>query len=573
MLRELAVQNLAVIEDVRVELRSGFCAWTGETGAGKSLLLGALGLLLGERGSVDLIRTGAEELRVTGRFDFIRLEQKQAVEAILNDTLSEEELIVTRRLSRTGRSTALVNEQPVAVTTLKRLGEILVDVHGQRESYSLLQPAYQLEVLDAFGRLAEPRAKYIAAADKVRELRKTHKSLSDARQSRQRELALLRFERDELDAANLQPNEWQSLQKERETRIHAQSLTKFTASVASRLYDDEGSVVETLGRLIKEAHHWSAISDTLADVAKRLDALRPEVQDLAETCRDLSETFEADPERLDEIEQRIQFLGKLTSKYGQSVEELIAYQESLESKATTLQRQEDDLAGIESQLRPAFQDWKSLAEKLSVQRAKVAKKLATEAQKHLFDLQMATAKLDVTLETIPLGDDPMTGDIPAYGIDQMEILLTANPGEPARPLRKVASGGELSRTMLALKTVLAAHDPVRTLVVFDEIDANVGGRLGDVLGQKLAGLGVSHQVLCVTHLPQVASYAAHQWTIRKQISGKRTSTTIAPLETLDDRVEELAMMLRGESRSETTRKEAAEMLKAAQKCNPVSQTR
>ena len=565
MLRELAVQNLAVIEDVRVELRSGFCAWTGETGAGKSLLLGALGLLLGERGSVDLIRTGAEELRVTGRFDFIRLEQKQAVEAILNDTLTDDELIVTRRLSRTGRSTALVNEQPVAVTTLKRLGEILVDVHGQRESYSLLQPAYQLEVLDAFGKLAEPRAKYIAAADKVRELRKMHKSLSDARQTRQRELALLRFERDELDAANLQPNEWQSLQKERETRIHAQSLTKFTASVASRLYDDEGSVVETLGRLIKEAHHWSAISDTLADVAKRLDALRPEVQDLAETCRDLSETFEADPERLDEIEQRIQFLGKLTSKYGQSVEELVVYQQSLESKATTLQRQEDDLAGVESQLRPAFQEWKSLAEKLSIQRAKVAKKLAVEAQKHLIDLQMAKAKLDVTLEAIPLGDDPMTGEIPAYGIDQMEILLTANPGEPARPLRKVASGGELSRTMLALKTVLAAHDPVRTLVVFDEIDANVGGRLGDVLGQKLAGLGVSHQVLCVTHLPQVASYAAHQWTIRKQISGKRTTTTISPLETLDDRVEELAMMLRGESRSETTRKEAAEMLKASQK--------
>ena len=201
---------------------------------------------------------------------------------------------------------------------------------------------------------------------------------------------------------------------------------------------------------------------------------------------------------------------------------------------------------------------------MSVQRAKVAKKLAAEAQKHLIDLQMAKAKLDVMLEAIPLGDDPMTGEIPAYGIDQMEILLTANPGEPARPLRKVASGGELSRTMLALKTVLAAHDPVRTLVVFDEIDANVGGRLGDVLGQKLAGLGVSHQVLCVTHLPQVASYAAHQWTIRKQISGKRTTTTIAPLETLDDRVEELAMMLRGESRSETTRKEAAEMLKASQ---------
>ena len=178
---------------------------------------------------------------------------------------------------------------------------------------------------------------------------------------------------------------------------------------------------------------------------------------------------------------------------------------------------------------------------------------------------MKQAKLDAVLEVKPLPDDPMAGEVPAAGIDHLEFMLTANPGEPARPLRKVASGGELSRAMLALKTVLAAHDPVRTLVVFDEIDANVGGRLGDVLGEKLAALGKSHQVLCVTHLPQVASYAAHQWTIRKTTSGKRTTTSIAPLATTESRVEELALMLRGESRSETTRKEAAEMLRAAAK--------
>jgi len=200
---------------------------------------------------------------------------------------------------------------------------------------------------------------------------------------------------------------------------------------------------------------------------------------------------------------------------------------------------------------------------LSTARAKVAKKLAADAQKHLADLGMPKAKLDATIELAALPDDPMAGDVPASGIDHLELMLTANPGEPARPLRKVASGGELSRTMLALKTVLAAHDPVRTLVVFDEIDANVGGRLGDVLGHKLAALGQSHQVLCVTHLPQVASYAAHQWTIRKSTTAKRTATTIQPLTTDDSRVEELALMLRGESRSETTRKEAAEMLKAA----------
>lgn len=564
MLRELAVQNLAVIEDVRVELHPGFCAWTGETGAGKSLLLGALGLLLGERGSADLIRAGADELRVTGRFEFVRPEQKTAAEAILNDTLPEDELIVTRRLSRSGRSSVLVNENPVAVTTLKKLGELMVDVHGQRESYSLLQPAYQLEVLDAFGKLAGQCEKYVTAAERLRELRTRHRELTTARQNRQRELALIRFEREELDAANLRPGEYPDLQKEREKLIHAQSLSGFAANAAGRLYDDDGSVVESLGRLLKDAQQWGRFDDDIAAVAKRLEALKPEVQDIADTCRDLSETFEADPRRLEEIERRIQFLKKLEAKYGRSVEELVAYRESLDQQQESLQKQEDDLSQVEAAIRPAFDEMKAAAEKLSIQRAKVAKKLAAEALAHLVDLQMPKAKLDVVLETTPIGVDPLAIEIPALGFDHLEIMLAANPGEPPRPLRKIASGGELSRTMLALKTVLAAHDPVRTLVVFDEIDANVGGRLGDVLGQKLSALGKTHQVLCVTHLPQVASYAAAHWTIRKQSAGKRTATTITPLESRESRVEELAMMLRGESRSDTTRKEAAEMLKSAQ---------
>ena len=565
MLRELAVQNLAVIEDVRVELHVGFCAWTGETGAGKSLLLGALGLLLGERGSAELIRTGADELRVTGRFEFVRNEQKAAAEAILNDSIAEEEIVIARRLSRTGRSAALVNEQPVSIATLKKLGEMLVDVHGQRESYSLLQPAFQLELLDAFGKMAEPRAKYVASAERVRELRRRHRELSDARQVRQRELSLVRFERDELDAANLVIGEFVTLQKDREKLIHAQSLASCTSNAANRLYDDDGSVLETLGKLLKDAHHWQKFDDKLAAIAKRIEALRPEVQDLADSCRDLSEKYEADPERLDGIERRLQFLKKLETKYGKSADDLTAYRESLDVKESSLRKQEDDLARVESELRPAFTELKSLAAKLSTQRSKVAKKLAAETQKQLADLQMGKAKLDVELQSTPLGDNPLLGDVPATGIDQLEILLAANPGEPSRPLRKVASGGELSRTMLALKTVLAAHDPVRTLVVFDEIDANVGGRLGDVLGQKLAALGKTHQVLCVTHLPQVASYAAAHWSIRKQTTGKRTATTIVQLEDKEARVEELAMMLRGESRSDTTRKEAAEMLRAARK--------
>jgi DNA repair protein RecN (Recombination protein N) len=563
MLRELAVQNLALIEDVRVELHPGFCAWTGETGAGKSLLLGALGLLLGERGSAELIRTGADELRVSGRFELSRPEQRASAAEILQSTIDEDDLILTRRLSRSGRSSALVNDMPVAVGTLKRLGEMLVDVHGQRENYSLLQPAYQLELLDAFGKLGEQRKRYELAADAVRALRRRFKELTDARANRQRELSLVRFEREDLDNAKLQPGELLALAKERDTLAHAQSLAQFTGTVAARLADDDGAVDEILGRLVKEAHRWAALDAKLQEVSRRLEALRPEVQDLADTGRELSERFAADPERLEEVEARIALLKKLQTRYGKTPDELIAYRATLDAKEKTLQQQEDDLVGIDGQLKSAWAELKKTASVLSAARSKVAKKLAADAQKHLVDLHMKEAKLDAIIEVISLPDDPMMGDVPAGGIDQLELMLTANPGEPARPLRKVASGGELSRTMLALKTVLAAHDPVRTLVVFDEIDANVGGRLGDVLGHKLAALGQSHQVLCVTHLPQVASYAAHQWTIRKSSTAKRTATTILPLTSEDSRVEELALMLRGESRSETTRKEAAEMLKAA----------
>jgi DNA repair protein RecN (Recombination protein N) len=562
MLRELAVQNLALIEDVRVELAPGFCAWTGETGAGKSLLLGAIGLLMGERGSADLIRAGQDELRVTGRFELTRPEQRTAAEAILQTSFPDDDLILTRRLSASGRSSALVNEQPVSVGTLRRLGEMLVDVHGQRESYSLLQPAYQLELLDAFGRLAELRQDYTAKADLVRELRRRRRELADARATRQRELTLLRFERDELDAAGLNPAEVESLPRERERLLHAQSLAKFTGRTADALCDADGCVAAVLNKLHREAVRWAPLDASLADILRRLEGLRTEVRDLGETCRDLAETFEADPERLNQVERRLATVQKLENKYGKPAAELIAYRATLDARERDLQGQEDCLAGIDGRLAAAFAQVKDAATALSKARAKVAKKLASAAERHLAELSMPNARLDAVLEPLPLGDDPAVGDLPAAGADHLELVLTANPGEPARPLRKVASGGEMSRTMLALKTVLAAHDPVRTLVVFDEIDANVGGRLGDVLGCKLAALGASHQVLCVTHLPQVASYAAHHWTIRKRTVGKRTTTAVTKLAG-DERVEELATMLRGDARSATTRREAAEMLAAA----------
>src|SRR5579884_3344020 len=337
MLRELAVQNLALIEDVRVELEAGFCAWTGETGAGKTLLLEALGLLLGERGSSALLRAGADELRITGRFELTQPAQRQAVEEALGLGLDDAEIIITRRLNRAGRSYAYVNEHPVAVSTLKQLGQILVDIHGQRESHSLLEPAYQLELLDAFGDLDEPRQKYVNLANTVRTLRRRHAELTAERQQRQRELALIRFEREELDKAALQPGELAELTQERERLAHTQALQAFAAAGCGQLHDDEGSVVEQLGKLFREAQGWSHLDLALAEVARRLEGLRAETQDVAETLRDLGQRWEADPARREEVEDRIQLLRRLEAKYGRPIDELIAYRATLDEQEAKLQ--------------------------------------------------------------------------------------------------------------------------------------------------------------------------------------------------------------------------------------------
>jgi DNA repair protein RecN (Recombination protein N) len=564
MLRELSVQNLALIEDVRVELQPGFCAWTGETGAGKSLLLGALGLLLGERGQSDLIRAGAEELRITGRFERLSPEVRDQIEHILGYELEEDEIILGRRLSRSGRSGAYVNDQPVTVATLVQVGELLVDIHGQRESESLLQPAYQLQILDAYGNLGVQREHYLELAEKVRGLRRRYNSLSAEKQQRQRDLALLRFERDELDQAGLVPGELLDLQKERDRLANAQNLQTFAELGYATLYEDEGSVIERLGKVQRDAEGWAEMDPELAELTGCMETLLSDIQDAAHTLRRLGQRWEPDPERLAEVEQRILLLRRLETKYRRSLDELIAYRASLDAQEASLQKQEEDLLGLEGELARWHKQLREAAAELSKQRQKVARKLASEIWKQLGELGMRDARLEAQIEAVPLGEDPLQSDIPAFGADQMELMLAANPGEPALPLRKVASGGELSRTMLALKTVLARHDRVGTLV-FDEVDANVGGRLGDILGQKLAALGRTHQVICVTHLAQVASYARNHWTIRKSRRGNRTVTQIASLEETA-RLEELASMLRGESRTETTRQEVAAMLEAGRRC-------
>ena len=418
-------------------------------------------------------------------------------------------------------------------------------------------------MLDAYGDLDKLRGKYHGLAERVRELRRKLTTLETDRQKRVRELALVRFEKEELDQAILTPGELAELAREREKLVHAQALQEFAVSVCEQLYDQDASFFETLGKLQRDAEHWAKLDPDLQEVAQRLHQITSDTQDIVQTLRPWTNKTHADPARLDEIENRLQFLRRLETKYGQLIEALIAYRQTLDAQEAGLAGQEEDRTQLEKELREIWTQLQTTGSELSGKRKKVAKKMVAEVEKHLVQLGMPDATLDAEMQSIPLGDDPLTSDVLGDGFEQLDILLAANRGEPARALRKVASGGELSRTMLALKSVLAGHDQIGTLI-FDEIDANVGGRLGDVLGAKLAALGKTHQVICVTHLPQVASYARHQWSIRKERKGKRTATII---EHLDDaaRLDELASMMRGSARGETTRKEAEAMLAAARK--------
>lgn len=564
MLRELSVQNLALIEDLRVELHPGYCAWTGETGAGKTLLLQALGLLLGERGSADLIRAGADELRVAGRFELPVGPVREAIAELLNLALDGDDLLLVRRVHRQGRGSVYVNDQPVTLSAVKGLAGLLVDIHGQRDSQSLLDPAEQLRTLDAFGELGPARQAYAEAVDRLRELRAKLDDLDASRERRLRELTLVRFERDELDKAALVPGELVDLLREREKLLHARTLFDFASAACTALHDEDGSVCETLGKLARDAEHNAKHDPDLEPLAKRLEQAADEAQDLARALRDWTQTSEADPARQDEVETRVQLLKRLEAKYRKSVDELVAYRATLDAADAELNAGEGDRATLEGQLADVFREVGKLGAKLGKERRKIASAFVNRVRKELADLGMPEATLEAQFTARPLGDDPRTAEASPLGLESLEILLAANPGEPAQPLRKVASGGELSRTMLAMKTVLAGHVRVGTTMVFDEIDANVGGRLGDVLGTKLAALGREHQVICVTHLPQVACYARHHWTIRKRIQGKRTTTTISHLGE-PERIEELANMLRGSSREETTLKESAAMLAAAKK--------
>ena len=552
MLREIRVRNFAVIDAVTAAFGPGLNVLTGETGAGKSMLIDAILLVRGARAQTDVIRTDTEIATVEAVFD---VEPCGPVAAVLDDAglaLDDGQLVVRRELAQSGRHRAFVNDSPVTVGLLERLGDHLVEIHGQHEHQRLLEPARQLDLLDRFGDAEELRERVGDIVSRHRAARAEVERLRAAERDRAQREDLLRFQLSELDGARLQEGEEEGLRAERRRLQHAERLIAGLAEVGGLLDEDESSAASRLhraGRLLRELARFDPAFAAPADT---IDGAGSLIEDALGAVRGLRERVTVTPGRLEEVDERLDALTRLKRKYGDTEAAMLAFRDGVAAELEKLERHEEILAAQEKTLGALEAELTEAAVALSERRRAAAGRLAGEAERELRQLGMDRARFAIAVEP-----GPMT-EVGPRGLDRVEFRLSANPGEEVRPLAKVVSGGELSRTMLALKAVLARADRVPTMI-FDEVDAGIGGRVAAVVAQKLARAAEGHQVLCVTHLAPIAARAAHHVRVWKGVRGGRTRVSAEVL-TGEARVEEIARMVAGERVTDTARGHARELL-------------
>ena len=542
MIRYLAIRNLAVIESVAVDFEQSFNVLTGETGAGKSILVGAVGLLLGGRATHDLIRTG---------------EDIASVEALF-ETPEGDELIVRREITSQGRSRAFINGALATASALKDLSNRLVELHGQHEHQQLLDASQHLALLDTWAGLEASRARVAAAFTRVRGFREQLDRLRMDDRERAARLDLVEFQFGELRKANLQAGEDETLASDRQLLRSADTIHRLCNEGYAELYDTESAALGALGRVWKRVGELAAIDSKFAPYLDARDGIKAQLEDLAFTLRDFADGIDASPARLQQVEDRLALIERLKRKHGGTLEEAIAHRERLALEHAALTGGQSTVAEIEHQLAGAGRLFLDEARALSSSRRGAATRFATSIESELADLAMAKTRFEVRL-TSSESDDRWT----EAGIDAGEFFLSPNVGEQLRPLARIVSGGELSRVMLALKT-LGAKDgmPGKTLI-FDEVDAGIGGRVASVVGDKLAALGQRFQVLCITHLPQIASCGRTHFLIEKRVRGSRTVTSVTRL-TDDDRVAEVARMMGGSAAGVKALDSARELLGTSQ---------
>jgi DNA repair protein RecN (Recombination protein N) len=564
VLRELHARDFVLLDDVRVEFGPGLNVLTGETGAGKSMLVDALGAVLGHRTPSDVVRGGAGCARVAAVFDPRPVPQLRAVVDELGLPWEDDALVLVREIG--GRARAYVNGEPTTVGVLRRLGSVLGEIHGQHEGQRLLEPATHRALLDEFGgeEVLSRRAAVQSLFGRWRALREELRALDVGERERVQRVDLLRFQVAEIDSVRPQPGELEELVQLRGRLLNAERLRESVTAAYQALYGDEGAAADRVGRALGLLRQAAAWDPALGPVLEGLEAVEAQLADLSREVRAAVERLEADPGRLDEVEGRIAALRGLLRKYGDTLEAVLDYREraarelaALENADSRRAEVEEELARVEAQLATAVTD-------LSAARAQAARRLEKAVLRHLQDLAMPSARFRVHVETsedpegLPVG--PRRLSVGPWGAERVEFVLSANPGEPPRPLQRVASGGELSRVMLALRTVLARADPP-AVMVFDEVDSGVGGRTGHAIGAKLAELAGVCQVLCVTHLPQIAALAHHHLAVRKVTERGRTRIAVEVLQG-EDRVDEIARMLSGPTPTDTARRHARELLRS-----------
>ncbi|THF75893.1 DNA repair protein RecN [Cohnella fermenti] len=552
MLQELSVRHLAVIEKIRMRFHNGFHVLTGETGAGKSIVIDAVGLISGWRGSADMVRHGYDRAEVEAVFD---LPSDHPVWNVL-DTLGiqanrEETLLIRRELLLHGKSNARINGQSVTMTMLREVGEHLVNIHGQHEPQSLLRTERHLEWLDQYAgdRIASIKEAYRAKYERYHHLAKERKELEDTSRQQMQMLDMYRYQLEEIEAAKLKPGEDEALEEERSKLAYAEKLAESASEAYELVYGAKGlaALSRAITRLQDIVKYDSA---TLQPIVEQLQSAYYNAEDAAFQLRDYRDSIEFNPDRLARIERRLDLLHGLKRKYGETVSDIIAYRDKIQAETEKLDNREERLKELESAEKQLRSELAELASSLSAIRKDAAKVLARAIETELKDLQMERTVFEVRLES---------GELGPTGADMAEFLLSPNPGEPPKALSKIASGGEMSRVMLALKAIFARIDQIPVLV-FDEVDTGVSGRAAQAIAEKLSRLAGQCQVFAITHLPQVACMADRQYEIRKQVTPDgRTSTSVRELAETD-RVEELARMLGGVEVTEKTRHHAQEML-------------
>ncbi len=555
MLTELRISNFALIDQLHLSLPAGFLVLTGETGAGKSLLIDALLLLVGGRASSDHIRFGEDEALLEACFTL--QESHPLVSKLRQDgfLLSDQQDVFIRRIvARSGKNRSYLNGQLAPVQTIQDVGRQLVDIHGQHDQQSLLSPKSQLELLDAYGGLTRLVEKFEHLYEEWKDKQEALDIFQQRLQDQAAREDILQYQYDELTKAQLLIGEEETLNQEYHRLKHSGRIGELSNQSFEMLSDGERSVLAQLQDVMSWVQELGQIDPKCQAWVPHLETSVIALQEVTQSLRDFRAQTESDPERMGVIDTRLAGLQRLKKKYGKTIEDLVELMQSLEQDLTQLQQKDEQITKLQSDVTNSFTAMEASAKELSKKRKKVAKQLVKQIQQEFEGLKMGVMQIQMNLVT----DDDEGGFGPT-GLDRLELLLAPNPGEPPMPLGRIASGGELSRIMLALKTVFAGNDQT-PVVIFDEIDSGVGGEAGMVMGTRLRQLAKFHQVCCITHLPQIASQAHAQFVVEKSTSDDRTLTTIKEV-TGVHRETEIARMLGGGELTPTIRKTAIELLK------------